>query len=50
MSSSTIPLDAPVAAVRRLLPRTLLARVALIIVVGLAVAQLLAYLSIRYGK
>ncbi|MGA0610835.1 ATP-binding protein [Caldimonas sp. KR1-144] len=35
---------------RRLLPRTLFARVALIIVVGLAVAQLLAYVSIRYER
>jgi len=34
----------------RLLPRTLFARVALVIVVGLAIAQGLAYLSIRYER
>jgi signal transduction histidine kinase len=40
----------PTAGLRRLVPRTLFARVTLIIVVGLAVAQLLAFASIRYER
>jgi signal transduction histidine kinase len=35
---------------RRLIPRTLFARVTLIIVVGLAIAQLLTFASIRYER
>lgn len=42
--------DAATAALRRLAPRTLFARVTLIIVVGLAIAQLLTFAAIRYER
>lgn len=50
MNPGTAWSDAAAPAWRRLLPRTLFARVALIIVVGLAVAQGLAFVSIRYER
>src|ERR1700742_3143791 len=51
-TSATIPTpaDPSVGGVRRLLPRSLFARVTLIIVVGMAVVQLLAFASIRYER
>ncbi len=44
------PTDPPAAAWRRVAPRSLFARVTLIIVVGMAVVQLLAFASIRYER
>jgi len=47
---SPVGVAAPERAWRRWLPRTLFARVTLIIVVGLAVAQVLAFASIQYER
>jgi signal transduction histidine kinase len=53
LSVDTAPAAVPAAAdtgLRRLVPRTLFARVTLIIVIGLAIAQLLTFASIRYER
>jgi signal transduction histidine kinase len=51
LSASPAPVTAPAdSGLRRLVPRTLFARVTLIIVIGLAIAQLLTFASIRYER
>jgi signal transduction histidine kinase len=51
LSASPAPVTAPAdSGLRRLVPRTLFARVTLLIVIGLAIAQLLTFASIRYER